>query len=164
MLVIASRTRPCLCWLPGRSYASAGRLAAASRGLRVRKRPAHGAAVRAAHFRPRHRRGRVIFVPPADEPGFLEHQLSAHPGLLPPGLIICLPQVSQSRLEQVRTICANCASAVSAARARRLQELATAPPPTLAATCPPRLAVLALQLDPAAQDVARALEDAAPQA
>jgi len=106
-------------------------------------------------------RGRVIFVPPADEPGFLEHQLSAHPGLLPPGLIICLPQVSQTRLEQVRTFCANCASAVSAARARRLQELAAAPPATPAATRPPRLAVLALQLDPAAQHAARALEDAA---
>jgi hypothetical protein len=121
------------------------------------------AVLRAADYACDIETGRCILVPPGDEAAFLEHQLSAHPGLLPPGLIICLSDLPPERLGRVRATCEQTAQVSHAARSRRLGELALAPVPVAAPADAPRLALLALRPDPLAQRVARCLENAARQ-
>ncbi len=104
--------------------------------------------------------GRCVFVPPGREFDFLEHQLSKNPGLLPPGLIICLPEVPQERLEQVRAICEQTAQRSHALRTQRLAELAVAGTSATAPGPHPRLAILALRPDNLAAATAAALDRA----
>jgi hypothetical protein len=109
------------------------------------------------------RAGRCILVPPDEEHAWLAELLERHPGLLPPGNILCLPLVPASRLEQLRSTCEAVTSHTAQRRAQRVEQFAqaaTSEQPGTTRTI--RLAVLALNRDrlslSASQSLARAAE------
>lgn len=110
------------------------------------------------------RAGRCILVPPRREDAWLAELLERHPGLLPPGNILCLPHVPASRLEQLRSTCERVALRTAQRRTQRIEQLARAAaseqPATTSST---RLAVLALSPDRPSLVASQALARAAGQ-
>jgi hypothetical protein len=106
--------------------------------------------------------GRCILVPPETEEAWLSDLLDAHPGLLPPGNILRLPGVSPRRLEHLRGVCERVALRTTEQRARRIEQLTRAATSGRSTTNgPTRLAVLALNAEPAALVAGRQLAHAA---
>ena len=107
------------------------------------------------------RSGRCILVPPNQELQFLDQLLTAYPGLLPPGNIVCLPGVSAARLEELRILCEQANSHAYTARTQRLGELKINLPSAVSAAQSPRLAILALTPDSISRDTSASLAQAA---
>ena len=107
------------------------------------------------------RSGRCILVPPNRELQFLNQLLMTHPGLLPPGNIVCLPNVSPARLEELRIICEQANNHAYTTRTQRLGGLKASLPSTVNSTQSPRLAVLALTPDSISRNTSISLTQAA---
>ncbi len=123
---------------------------------------AMAAVLRVQPLDPSIRAGRCILVPPDGELAFLAAHLAAHPGLLPPGIILCLPEVPTGRLDEIRRTCETCAAQVHAQRRRRWQELENqvrAAHATPAEAGP--LSLLALRAEPQSRFAATSLARAA---
>lgn len=107
------------------------------------------------------RAGRLFLIHPLDEATELERCLVEHPGLLPPGNLICPPGCAPERLAHLRRLCEDVANRIHARRSARIAALN--PPPRTGMQPSPRLAVAALGGDAGAAAEARALAAAARQ-
>ena len=124
--------------------------------------PVHVAAVLAMHdFADDLRRGRCIFLPPRGEEPELERLLDAHAGLLPPGNILCPPEVSADRIEYVRDICVRVAARTGRQRCDKMGVLVQSCASADVQPREQRLAILAIAPDPSAVRAAERLTAAA---
>ncbi len=98
--------------------------------------------------------GRCILLPPGREPAALDRLLQQHPGLLPPGNILCLPGAAAERIRQIQRICMETAERCGRSRAERIAELQRAYADAELPRKPDRLAIIALSTDNAAHRAA----------
>jgi hypothetical protein len=101
--------------------------------------------------------GRCILLPPGDEPGAIDRLLEAHPGLLPPGNILCPPGVPAERTRQIQRLCIETAERWGRIRTERVAELHREYGDADRPRDVNRLAVLALSTDPVAHRTAQQL-------
>jgi len=104
--------------------------------------------------------GRCIFVPPGYEEEYALDLLRRHSGLLPPGTLLAMDQVSPARREALQRLCQRLHAEVGQHRTERIQTLA-ATPVQPSPTPTPRLLVVALKPDRASQVLAADLTAAA---
>lgn len=95
---------------------------------------------------------RLILVPPADEAGHLIRLLEREPGLLPPGTILAPTLVEADRMTAVQRVCERVFAESALARQRRLSAVECSEAQrVVGADTAPRLALVAMTLDPAIQ-------------
>ena len=107
------------------------------------------------------RSGRCIFIPSENEEAALASVLDRHPGLLPPGSFISLPNVPDERFTELRGICERVTRRVHELRNRKLRELKVRDvAPLSRGDNPPKLAVLAFGTLKSTYRLATDLEEA----
>jgi hypothetical protein len=104
--------------------------------------------------------GRCIFVPARQAAEFIAQHLAERPGLMPPAVMLAMPQVGKARLDEIRRLCEQAAGRCLRERHERLVALAAQPYPAAPADRP-RLALLALLPDHSARRAAQNLALAA---
>ncbi len=105
------------------------------------------------------REHRCHIVSTADDRAHLVELLERYPGLLPPGNILRLPNLSAKHLDRVREICEAVNAAVLTSRARRMEDLRAKVSPAPGAG--ERLALVALTPDARVHRLTAELERAA---
>jgi len=104
--------------------------------------------------------GRCILVPPQQPTQFLTQQLADRPGLMPPAVMLAMPQVPKTRLDEIRTLCEQAAGRCLLERQERLAAIVAAARPAALGELP-RFALLALTPDESARRVGQNLALAA---
>lgn len=107
------------------------------------------------------RAGRCIFVPPFNEEVILSELLSKYPGLLPPGILISLPNQPDERLTELCDLCERVSHRTSEVRHQRMKSLAICEPEPLSVNKKPNFAVLAFGADQRSYKLAANLADSA---
>lgn len=105
--------------------------------------------------------GRCVLLTPGSEEAELERMLAAEPGLLPPGNILCPPDVAGDRIESIRDLCMRIAAETGRQRAARIDELAESYPAAAGRRGSRRIAFLAIGPDTSAVSIAEQLTEAA---
>jgi len=107
------------------------------------------------------RAGRCRLAPPGAETERFLALLAERPGLLPPGRLLQVPDVSEERMAEVRAACERISREIGAARRTRLEQRGRAPALPSEPVDGARLALLAPRPDRTALRAARSLEEAA---